>query len=307
MIIIPWFRKAERLNVRVAASVVIIKYSLKMTLENMIKMNFEKIAKAGDPATVCDFLASCTTLPKEKIKDAISKGATWIKPRDRRRQLRVRKATAPVSPGDRISLFYDEKVLLAVPPKPECLADYPDYSIWYKPPGLMSQGTQYGDHCSLLRYAELFFKPRREVFPVHRLDREASGLVIVAHTTIGAAQLSGLFQQNRIVKRYRTEVLGNLADTNPRDTISLPLDGKPAITEYETVSYDPERNTSVVDVTIKTGRFHQIRRHFDMIGFPVMGDPRYGTGNKNSSGMKLEAVSLEFRCPFGRQQVRFSR
>ena len=76
---------------------------------------------------------------------------------------------------------------------------------------------------------------------------------------------------------------------------------------YETVSYDPERNTSVVDVTIKTGRFHQIRRHFDMIGFPVMGDPRYGTGNKNSSGMKLEAVSLEFRCPFGRQQVRFSR
>jgi tRNA pseudouridine32 synthase/23S rRNA pseudouridine746 synthase len=52
-----------------------------------------------------------------------------------------------------------------------------------------------------------------------------------------------------------------------------------------------------VDVIIRTGRKHQIRLHFEMIGFPVMGDPRYGEGNKNTEGMKLNATALEFECP----------
>ena len=75
------------------------------------------------------------------------------------------------------------------------------------------------------------------------------------------------------------------------------LGGKPAITEYKAVSYDPPSNTTQVDVIIRTGRKHQIRRHFEMIGFPVMGDPRYGEGNKNTEGMKLTATVLEFECP----------
>jgi tRNA pseudouridine32 synthase/23S rRNA pseudouridine746 synthase len=52
-----------------------------------------------------------------------------------------------------------------------------------------------------------------------------------------------------------------------------------------------------VDVIIRTRRKHQIRLHFEMIGFPVMGDPRYGEGNKNTEGMKLTATALEFKCP----------
>jgi tRNA pseudouridine32 synthase/23S rRNA pseudouridine746 synthase len=47
-----------------------------------------------------------------------------------------------------------------------------------------------------------------------------------------------------------------------------------------------------------SGRKHQIRRHFDMIGHPVMGDPRYGKGNKNAEGLQLLATSLKFKCPF---------
>ncbi len=69
--------------------------------------------------------------------------------------------------------------------------------------------------------------------------------------------------------------------------------------------YDARKNTSAVDVVIQTGRRHQIRRHFDGIGHPVMGDPAYGSGNKNSEGLRLAAISLTFRCPFSREKMVF--
>jgi tRNA pseudouridine32 synthase / 23S rRNA pseudouridine746 synthase len=58
-----------------------------------------------------------------------------------------------------------------------------------------------------------------------------------------------------------------------------------------------ENHTSLLRVFIRTGRKHQIRRHLDMIGFPVPGDPRYGSGNKNTDGMCLTASALSFQCP----------
>jgi len=169
----------------------------------------------------------------------------------------------------------------------------------------MAQGTEYGDHCSLLRQAELFFRPQRKVFLVHRLDREAEGLMLIAHNEEAAAKLSHLFQKNQIIKRYTVEVLGNLFE-RPGKRIDLPLDGKPALTEYEAVSYDPGTNTSKALVHIKTGRLHQIRRHLDLIGHPVMGDPRYGTGNKNRAGLRLIADELRFHCPFTKREVVFT-
>jgi len=140
---------------------------------------------------------------------------------------------------------------------------------------------------------------------VHRLDREASGVMLIAHSREAAAKLSELFQKNLILKKYRVVVMGDLMGKCQKGTIDLPLDGKTALTGYEVESYDPASNTSTADVTIKTGRLHQIRRHFDMIGFPVIGDPKYGKGNKNNDGMKLVAYALEFICPFSRKEVRF--
>ena len=89
-----------------------------------------------------------------------------------------------------------------------------------------------------------------------------------------------------------------MAEKKPEGIIRIPLDGKPAIIEYKTISYEPSSNTTLVDVIIQTGRKHQIRRHFEMTGFPVMGDPRFGESNKNTEGMKLIATALEFECPF---------
>jgi tRNA pseudouridine32 synthase/23S rRNA pseudouridine746 synthase len=166
----------------------------------------------------------------------------------------------------------------------------------------MSQGTKYGDHCSLLRQAALYFKSKRKVYLIHRLDREAAGLVLLAHDKTAAGRLSHLFQKQQIIKRYTARVLGNFTRTLPADKIDLALDGKAALTEFAVDRYDKETDTSRVHIVIRTGRKHQIRRHFEMIGHPVIGDPRYGEGNKNSEGMQLAATALEFQCPFKKKK-----
>ena len=276
-----------------------------MAAHRMDTIIFRETVDLPAGETACEFLASGTGLSRGKVKDAMNKGAVWM----RRRKgglRRLRRATASVNKGDRIEFYYDEKLLSLKPPEAGCLSDRKHYSVWHKPPGLMAQGTMYGDHCSLLRQTELFFQSSREVFLVHRLDREASGLMLMAHSRVAAARLSALFQKNLIVKEYRAEVVGKAGEKGRHGNIAFPLDGKPSFTEFEVEVYNLERNTSIVNVRIKTGRLHQIRRHFAMIGFPVIGDPKYGKGNKNREGMKLQAVSLRFLCPFENREVEFA-
>jgi tRNA pseudouridine32 synthase/23S rRNA pseudouridine746 synthase len=234
----------------------------------------------------------------------MNKGAVWIK-KSRGKMRRLRKASVLLNSGDHLEMYYDEQLLSRKPPDAVCLHDNEHYSVWHKPPGLLSQGTKYGDHCSLLRQAELFFRPRREIFPVHWLDREVPGVMLIAHRRKSAAELSAIFQKKEIEKEYRVEVIGNLYQYDNSGKIELPLDGKPATTDFKILSYDQKRDVSLAEVIIKTGRYHQIRRHFHMIGHPVLGDPRYGRGNKNSDGIKLSAMALRFRCPFQKKRVKF--
>ena len=270
----------------------------------MERFSLTKTVGPNGPGTACEFIAFHSGLSKSRIKDAMNKGAVWVK-KKKGKPYRLRRATAPVQSGDYLSIYYDAKLLALEPPAPQCLSDQVRYSAWHKPAGLMSQGTKYGDHCSLLRQAQLYFKSKRNVFPVHRLDREVSGIVLIAHDKTAAGKLSRLFLSQKIIKRYRARVLGNLAERKPRGEIDQPLDGKSAVTEFAVTNYDPILNTSAVDIIIHTGRKHQIRRHFDAIGFPVMGDPRYGKGNKNNSGLKLMATALEFNCPFKKKSLIF--
>ena len=271
----------------------------------MKRFSLTKTVGEDDPATACEFLADHTGLSKSRIKDAMSKGAVWLKKAKGRRRRRLRRATTPVKPGDSLSINYDAELLALSPRRPDLISDLHRYSVWYKPAGLMTQGTEFGDHCSLLRQAGLLFKPRRAVFPVHRLDREAAGIVLLAHDKKAAATLCDLFVSQQIIKRYRARVLGDLAAARPRGKIDRPVDGKSAVTEYSVTGYNPASNTSSVDIIIRTGRKHQIRQHFNAIGFPVIGDPRYGINNKNTSGLKLMATELAFRCPFKKQDLVF--
>jgi tRNA pseudouridine32 synthase / 23S rRNA pseudouridine746 synthase len=270
------------------------------SMDTQGKIIINKTVLAGDPLQSCEFLALHTGLPKARIKDAMNKGAVWICRKGRGRE-RLRRATSVLKPGDNVELFYDQAILSMNLPQARCLMDLGHYSIWDKPAGLLTQGTEYGDHCSLLRQVEMSFSPRRGAYPVHRLDREAQGLVLVAHTSQAAGELSILFQGRAIIKRYHTEVLGLLEQD--LGTVGTSLDKKPALTRYSVLSRDPDTDISTLLVEIETGRLHQIRRHLASIGHPVMGDPRYGKGNKDGKPMRLIAFALEFQCPFTGRKI----
>lgn len=272
--------------------------------EDMRKFRLAKTIESEGKQPVGDFLSAASGLSRERVDDALGKGALWLR-RTGRKGVRLRQPGFQLRRGDSLEFCYDESLLGQVPPRAECVADEGTYSAWYKPAGLLTQGTRFGDHCSLLRQAELHFRPPRPAFPVHRLDREAGGLVLVAHSREAAAALSGLIQKNAIRREYRARVRGNPGRDGREGIIDAPLDGKPALTEYRVIAYDAQQDISDVTVLLKTGRLHQIRRHFDMLGFPVMGDPRYGRRNKNQEGLRLEAFSLQFNCPMTGRRKEF--
>lgn len=279
-----------------------VRESATTNLMEMKPTQYELTIALTDPDTACDALAVHTGLSKSSIKQAMNKGAVWHQNR-RTKLRRLRKATATVKPGDLLVLYYNPAILATKPPEAHCHRDMHHYSIWYKPAGLMTQGTRYGDHCALSHQVERHFKPKRHVLLVHRIDREASGLVIMAHSRTAAAKISALLRQNRILKRYAVWVLGDLSQDGADGRIDMDLDGKGAITLYRVVRYDRERNQTLAHVRIQTGRLHQIRRHFEQIGFPVMGDPRYGQGNQCPEGLRLVAFSIAMDCPFGNGRI----
>jgi len=255
--------------------------------------------------TAADFIAARCELPKVRIKDAMNKGAVWLK-RGKRAQVRLRRAKAELHAGDELFVYYDDEVLKRIPGEPRVIADLNAYSVWYKPPGVLSQGTEWGDHCAMLRIAEQAADSTREVFLVHRLDREASGLMIIAHNRRTAADLSKLFEDRRVEKSYRVEALGEVGEIGTTTTIRDALDGKEAITHVTVEKFNVYIKASTLLVTIDTGRKHQIRRHLAGIGHPVMGDPSYGENNKNRDGMQLKCIRLAFRCPLSGETRSFS-
>lgn len=246
----------------------------------------------SDGITAIDALVVASQLPKARLKDALNKGAVWLQGRGS--EQRLRRATKTLRRGDRLALYYDAALLALEPPPPQLIADEKTYSVWNKPAGMLAQGTRYGDHCALLRHCEKYFEPARDCFLVHRLDREAEGLMLIAHTRKAADAFSQLWQQRDIEKRYRVIVNGKFGEVDERRVIDSPLDGKPSETHIEAAHYDANSDRSTLDIRLITGRKHQIRRHLASIGFPVIGDYRYGRGGEP---LALRAVSLAFKCP----------
>ena len=268
----------------------------------MTRFTFDKTVEPHDPDQIVAFVGRHTGLSKWRIKAAMAKGALWRR-RGRKRFSRIRRAQAAARPGDVIRFYYDEKLLALPVPEAVCLVDYHRYSIWWKPAGLLTQGTHYTDHVSLLRQVEKRFSRCRPRL-VHRLDRETMGMVMVAHDGGAAAELSLLFKHKKIEKGYRAEVRGDLTQSVGTGRIDRPLDGKPALTEITLARKRVGSETTFVELLLHSGRTHQIRRHLADLGFPVMGDPRYGQHNSHTAGLQLLAWSLAWRCPFSRKKMR---
>ncbi len=273
-------------------------------MTNPKKDEYHIIVESSDKTAV-EILSQTSSLSKQKIKQAMQKGCVWLeKPSGENAQKqytqRLRRAKKILSIGDVLHFYYDETVLNSEPSEAILISDQGDYSIWNKPSGMLSQGSKWGDHCTINRWAETHLKPERPAFIVHRLDRAASGLIIIAHKKQIASAFSKMFQSHEIEKHYRVSVEGDfskvMTDAETRKTIKSDIGYKHAVSHCRLVAYDENSNESILDVEIETGRKHQIRKHLAELKFPVVGDRLYGSG-KNSVDLKLQAVLLRFFCP----------
>jgi len=248
-----------------------------------------------------DLLQLASGISKQGIKSAMTKGAVWLT-RGRNTQ-RLRRAKRKLRAGDEVHLYYDAKVLGQIPAEPALIADVGGYSVWNKPFGLRSQGSKWGDHCTVTRWAERHLLPERPAFIVHRLDRAASGLILVAHTKTIAAALSKLFRDRRVEKRYQAWVTGDFSRQPNPLRVEQPIEAKDAVSEFSFIRLEDGR--SLVDVRIETGRKHQIRRHLATMGYPIVGDRLYGDGAKDDPDLQLTAYLLAFHCPIADDSVEY--
>lgn len=176
------------------------------------------------------------------------------------------------------------------------LDDDGDRLVVFKPAGLDTQPSGEGAASLVEIVARRFgLDPARPAWAVHRLDRATSGLVAMARSAERRARLGDSVARGAIRRLYTAVVHGRL----PVDgTINVPLyierQGRrartyEAVTHYVRLAY--ENGFSFVAVRLETGRKHQIRRHFQHLGRPIVGDTRYGTPD-GAAGLALSAPFL---------------
>jgi 23S rRNA pseudouridine1911/1915/1917 synthase len=160
-----------------------------------------------------------------------------------------------------------------------------DFVVLNKPPGLLSIPDREGKDVSLKKILQEEFG---EIFTVHRLDKDTSGLIVFAKNEGSHKLLSHQFEQRQTEKIYLGLIMGS--PLKEKDTIDSPImehptkkglmiihrKGKEAVTDYEVLN--TLRIYSWVRFQIHTGRTHQIRVHMKHIGHPIACDKVYGDG-----------------------------
>jgi 23S rRNA pseudouridine1911/1915/1917 synthase len=151
---------------------------------------------------------------------------------------------------------------------------------------------------------------------VHRLDRDTSGVMLVAKNSAAQLNLAEQFKSRSVTKAYLVLVKGHLtpergiieADIgrhpSDRKRMAVVRQGREARTEYTVVKYLD--NYTLLEVRPQTGRTHQIRVHLAAIGFPVVGDAVYGVESPHLSRQFLHAYKLGFRLPSTGEYVEFT-
>ena len=153
------------------------------------------------------------------------------------------------------------------------------------------------------------------VYPVHRLDRATSGVLVFALSSEHARTLHDSFSTRTVHKTYLALVRGTPPPSGVIDSPMAKREGGPdveSLTEYETL-FVSDRRLSLVEARPRTGRRHQIRRHLRRIDHPIAGDVKYGNGPDNRRyraelglyRLALHARSLSFTHPTSGKRVTF--
>ena len=192
--------------------------------------------------------------------------------------------------------------------------------VAYKPAGILSQADNTGDLDMLTlikQYIKKKYNKEGNVFLglVHRLDRMTSGVMVFARTSKAAMRLSEDIKNHQFFKEYLAVCEGEGSQYEPKILVNyLPKDeknnksyvsenGKEAILTYQTIK--TKNNKSLVKISLKTGRHHQIRVQMSNLGHPLYGDIKYGS--KYQDNLALQAFKLSFYQPVSRELLTFEK
>ena len=149
---------------------------------------------------------------------------------------------------------------------------------------------------------------------VHRLDKDTSGVIVVAKHDEAHTTLSDMFKEKTLEKTYvciakgvfkdKSGRIETLIGRDPRDRKKMAVvteNGKIAISNYEIL--DESKNYSLVKVRIETGRTHQIRVHMKSLNHPILGDSTYGNSTDGIGRQMLHAYRLKFTHPISKKEM----
>ena len=233
------------------------------------------------------------------------------------------KASNKISKGDKIEIQIDEPKDIKIEAQDipiDIVYEDEDIIVVNKPKGLVVHPANGNPDGTLVNAIMAICKESLsgiggELRPgiVHRLDKDTSGLLIVAKNDKAHINMSEMIKNREVKKTYIALVRGNIPEdsatinmpigrsTKDRKKMAVKKDGKEAITHFKVIGrYTTNKGSyTLLEIKIDTGRTHQIRVHLAEIGYPVIGDEVYSNG-KNEFGVHgqcLHAKKLEFKHP----------
>lgn len=235
------------------------------------------------------------------------------------------KAKYVVTPGDYIVIKIPKPVSLTAKPEKmplDIVYEDADVLVVNKPQGMVvhpAPGHSHGTLVNALLYHSPLSTINGVIRPgiVHRIDKDTSGLLMVAKNNLAHQSLAAQLQAKTTQREYLALVHGNFKEQ--RGTIDAPLgrakndrkkqavvaDGRHAVTHFEVLMRF--KAYTLIKCQLETGRTHQIRVHMCYIGHPVAGDPLYGPKKTLSGhGQFLHAAKLGFKHPRSGEQLTFS-
>ena len=242
---------------------------------------------------------------RSKLKSWLDSGAIYIN------DVPLLKPSKKVNGGEEVKILIQEEKLISAEPQNiqfEVIHKSKDFLIVDKKAGMVVHPGA-GNHQNTLLNALLFKFPELEKLPragiIHRLDKETSGLMIIASNQNSYKNLSEQISKRLVKRTYQAFAVGNISRSGKieepvgrhprnRQKQAVTQKGKYALTRYSVLK--KYGNYTHLEVNLETGRTHQIRVHMSHIGFPLIGDVLYGRKKRfaKSTNSDLREVIEKF-------------
>jgi 23S rRNA pseudouridine1911/1915/1917 synthase len=224
-----------------------------------------------------------------------------------------------VKKGDKFSVNFTKSFMVFKNPRITMVYEDEHIMVINKGYGVLSMGTdkiKEGTAYSIMRAYVKVNDPRNQVFIVHRLDRDTSGLMMLAKTQEAKDAMQHNWNNMVIERKYVAVVEGivekdegvvksYLAETSQFEVYSTsnPNEGQPAVTRYKKLKSNS--SYTLLELQLDTGRKNQIRVHMKDIGHPIVGDRKYGATSSPIHRLALHAQTLHFVHPITRKEMKF--